>query len=159
MKKILLLALSLVLCGAGRAAAQPEPSASHMAAAVELLESMNIADALQLSINTMLEVQMQANPDMRQLEDVMREFFAKYMSWESLKDGYARIYANTFTENELRQITTFYRTPVGQKVARSMPQLMAEGAKLGERAVTDHQMELQQMILRRLEQGSGTSRP
>lgn len=158
MRKIpsLVPALVAVLLCAGRAAAQPTPapqtpvSPTHRAAALELLEAMRVSEALQLSIETILDAQLQSNPELRPVEGVMRDFFARYMSWENLKEGYARIYAGAFTEPELREMTAFYRTPTGQKLARATPQLMREGSELGQRAVQEHMAELQQAVIQRL---------
>lgn len=152
MKRVSILVLALtagVTCAAPRAAAQ-EPTPGQRAAAAELLEAMHISAALDASINTMMEVQIQSMPALREVEPVMRDFFRRYMGWEALKDQYAEIYARAFTEEELRQFTAFYRTPAGQKLASATPQLMREGAALGERTVQEHMGELQQMILEHL---------
>lgn len=153
MRKIAVLipALLAVLLAAGPAAAQPAPvSPTHRAAALELLEAMGVSQALQFSIETVLEAQMQSNPELQAVEGVMRDFFVRYMSWENLKDGYAEIYSRAFTEPELREMTAFYRTPTGQKLARATPQLMREGSELGQRAVQEHMAELQEAVLRQL---------
>ena len=44
---------------------------------------------------------------------------------ELMKDGPA-VYARHFTAPELRDLVTFYRTPLGQKMQRELPQVMAE---------------------------------
>ncbi|HEX8694503.1 MAG TPA: DUF2059 domain-containing protein [Longimicrobium sp.] len=153
MKKITVLvpALLAVLLAAGPAAAQPAPvSPTHRAAALELLEAMRVSEALQLSIETVLQAQMQSNPELQAVESVMRDFFVRYMSWDNLKAGYADIYSRAFTEPELREMIAFYRTPTGQKLARATPQLMREGSELGQRAVQEHMGELQEAVLRQL---------
>ena len=68
------------------------------------------------------------------------------MSWDSLKADYARIYAEAFTEDELRQIITFYKTPAGQKAINKIPMLMGMGAALGQKRVQENRAELQEMI-------------
>jgi hypothetical protein len=163
MKKVsaLALALAAVLCAAPRAAAQepapaqaaaarPEPTAEQRAAALELLEALDVAGTLEASINTMMEIQMQTNPAVRSVESVIREFFRRHISWNALKGGYTDLYARTFTASELREMTAFYRTPTGRKLARAMPHLMREGAALGDRAVQEHSEELRRMILEHL---------
>ena len=45
------------------------------------------------------------------------------------------IYARTFSADELKQMTAFYRTPVGAKMLASMPQLMAQGMQVGQQVV------------------------
>jgi len=163
MKRVsaLALALAAVLCAAPRAAAQdpapaqaaaarPEPTAEQRAAALELLEAIDVAGTLEASINTMMEIQMRTNPAVRSVESVMREFFRRHISWNALKGGYTDLYARTFTVDEMREMTAFYRTPAGRKLSRSMPHLMREGAALGDRAVQEHSEELRQMILEHL---------
>ncbi|NYE62299.1 hypothetical protein FHW58_003514 [Duganella sp. 1224] len=45
------------------------------------------------------------------------------------------IYARNFSADELKQITAFYRTPVGAKMLTKMPQLMGEGMQVGQQIV------------------------
>lgn len=146
MKKTVVLAAALLALGAPPAAAQ---NAVRHELALQLLEAMHVPDQLQASVNASVAAQLQA-PQMRGMEGVLRDFFARYITWNALKDPYADLYARQFTEDELRAMTAFYRSPAGQKLARSTPQLMREGAQLGERVVRAHQAELQQMIVDRL---------
>ncbi|HEU0054942.1 MAG TPA: DUF2059 domain-containing protein [Longimicrobium sp.] len=160
MKKVVLLTFMLVLFGGGAAAAQ-EITPAHRAAALEMLDAMQIQQNIDSSIETMLRLQTEANPQLAQFGGVMRDFLRKYMTWESLKDEYALIYARAFSEPELRELTAFYRSPIGRKMATSLPQLMNEGAELGQRRVMEHMPELQQAIMARLQQqgGGGSTNP
>ncbi len=45
------------------------------------------------------------------------------------------LYARTYTAEELKQITAFYRSPVGAKMLASMPKLMTEGMQIGQQVV------------------------
>jgi hypothetical protein len=156
MKKIFLLSLVLVMSFGGRAAAQ-EITPAHRAAATEMLLAMNIQDNIDASVETMLQLQTEQNPAMAQFSDILRDFMKKYMTWDTLKDQYADIYARAFTEAELRELTAFYRSPIGKKMASALPQLMSEGAQLGQKAVMDHMPELQQAIMARMQRGGGTT--
>ncbi|MDB4952424.1 MAG: uncharacterized protein JWM27_5073 [Gemmatimonadetes bacterium] len=160
----LIAAAFLLACTAGAARAQtpvqPRPSASpaahtadpaRLAAAHELVDALNVQKVLDESMNTMLRAQMQTNPQLAQFEDVMREFFGKYFTWAALRDGYAQIYADQFTEPELRQISAFYHSPVGRRLADATPQIMQAGSDLGRDAVQAHLPELQQMIMARMQ--------
>jgi hypothetical protein len=42
------------------------------------------------------------------------------------------LYARTYSADELRQITAFYRTPVGAKMLATTPKLMGEGMQIGQ---------------------------
>jgi len=156
----LFVASAMALLLATGAAAQPaQPTASHLAAAREMLEAMETPTTLRLGIETALRMQLEANPQLQQVEGVMRDFFAKYMTWEVLGDDYAMIYARQFTEAELREMTAFYRTPTGRKAALATPQLMQQGAELGQRAVAEHMDELQAEVIRALTGEGGAAKP
>jgi hypothetical protein len=118
--------------------------------ALQLLEAMRVPDQIQASLATVVATQARMNPDVPGLPEVLREFLARYVTWDALKDGYADLYAGAFSEEELREMTAFYRTPTGQKLARATPQLTRLGAELGERAMRAHAAELDEMILRRI---------
>ena len=72
------------------------------------------------------------------------------MSWKALRGDFAQLYAESFTEPELREVTAFYQTETGQKAIRLMPSLMARGMALGQQAVADHQADLEARIQKRV---------
>ena len=147
------LALTFVLA----AGAQAQPSASHLQAVEELLQSMDLSSVLDRSIDVMLKAQMDANPEIRPYEDLMRQFMAKYLSWESVKPGMMQMYAEAFTEPELRELAAFYRTPLGQKAMTKMPELVQKGSAMGQKAVQDHLPELQEAIAKRMKESEASS--
>jgi hypothetical protein len=46
-------------------------------------------------------------------------------------DQMASVYARNFTPDEMHQLTTFYRSPVGQRFLEKMPTVMQESMSLG----------------------------
>jgi uncharacterized protein len=128
---------------ASRAAA---PSASHLKTAAELLELVHVDRNTAETLDVVLKLQLRQQPNLEPYEHTLRAFVQKYMSWESLKGDYARIYADAFSEEELRQMIAFYRTPTGQKAVKMLPELMAKGAALGHSRVQENREELQRMI-------------
>jgi hypothetical protein len=153
MTKFLSAALALALTVfAAPTLAQSSPE--QRAAATELLVAMRAPEMLESSVRTMLDAQLRNTPELAAVQDVMRDFVTRYVSWEALREQYVEIYARAFTEDELRQMTDFYRSDVGQKLARAAPRLLAEGAALGERAVQEHRAELERMFVARLRQQS-----
>jgi hypothetical protein len=76
----------------------------------------------------------------------MKGFMAKYCSWTALKDDLCLLYAREFTEAELKQLTAFYKSPVGLKLAQKQPLIMQTSMAIGQKAATDHQAELQQLM-------------
>jgi hypothetical protein len=132
-----------VICGVAAFAAADSAAVKE---AENLLKLTNLEQVFNDAIDQSLDLQMKQNPVLVPYKDTMREFFNKYMSFESLKPDLVKIYTNNFTAAELKEINVFYSTVVGRKVARVTPKLMAEGAELGMRRVQEHLPELRQMI-------------
>jgi len=65
---------------------------------------------------------------------------------ESLEQEFITLYFNTFTEKELRELISFYKTPTGQKALKVTPELTAQGAAIGRKRIQDNLDELKQMI-------------
>jgi hypothetical protein len=124
---------------------------SRYEAAYRLLEVSQLEQLLEASIEESLLVELDQNPDLVPFADVMRDFFNRHMSYESLKVELAEIYVDALTADELHTIADFYETDVGQKVLAVMPQLMSEGMNLGIRRVQENLPELQQMIAAKIE--------
>ena len=56
------------------------------------------------------------------------------LGWESLKPEYVRIYRESFTEEELKDLTAFYQTPTGRMLIEKQPILENKlGAALDQR--------------------------
>lgn len=125
---------------------QPPPPDTHREAAMELLDVLHVERTVNDGIDLMLKAQLQANPSLRDFEDVMRTFLSKYMSWDAVRDDYARIYMSTFNEKEIKQLMEFYRTPLGQKLIGALPDIMKKGAELGQGKVADHLEELKALV-------------
>jgi hypothetical protein len=52
---------------------------------------------------------------------------------DAFVDAIAVIYAHNFTADELRQLTAFYRGPVGQKFLEKMPLIAQERMTMGQK--------------------------
>lgn len=79
-------------------------------------------------------------------KQVLNDFLAKYADWESVKDNLTSMYAEAFTEAELKQLAAFYRTPLGKKVIEEQPLLLQKSVQLGQTLIASHQIELQQQL-------------
>lgn len=138
------------------AAAAPSAGAdisdSQREAALEMIEIMGMNDTLDLSMRQMIDVQVQRNPQLAPMRDVLEDFFETYLSWGQLKNEFVALYARTFSETEMREITAFYRTPTGQKMLEALPGLIAETNGIGMSRVQAHYGELQQALAERQQQ-------
>lgn len=145
MRKAIIAAMVMVMVAVSAHSALADEK-SHREAAVRLLELSDMAETMDMVIDQTLMMEIQQTPQLILYEGVMRKFFKKYLSWESLKEDFVKIYMDEFTEEELRDIITFYETPTGQKTLKKAPVLFAKGAEIGERRVQENIAELQKMI-------------
>ena len=66
--------------------------------------------------------------------DVMSAVIIKAASArvDEITDQIVQVYARHFSADELRQLTTFYHTPVGQKVLQTLPAVSQESMTIGQ---------------------------
>jgi hypothetical protein len=123
-------------------------SPSRLEAAQQMLIALSIDKQFGTIVNNQIDVASTQVPDDKKVafKKVMNTFMAKYFTWDLLKDKMAAVYANEFTEEELKQITVFYNSPVGQKVGQKLPSLTQRAMMIGQEAVMSHKDELQQMM-------------
>ena len=114
--------------------------------AENLLNIIGMDQALEQTISQMLDLQLQQNPTLVPYKEVMLKFFAKHMSYESLKPELLKIYSEAFTAEELKEINKFYATDVGKKTIKELPNLVAQGGQIGATRVQENIGELQAMI-------------
>ncbi|HTL30050.1 MAG TPA: DUF2059 domain-containing protein [Tepidisphaeraceae bacterium] len=146
-----------LLCAFPMRAQAEEHTPEHHAAALELMESMKIRTLLDDAVNKMLDGQIRQNPQIARFKPIMTEFFKKYMSWDAIKEDMANLYCDEFSADELKQLTAFYKTPIGQKLADKQPVLMAKSGELGQKRVQAHIGELQQAIQAEMMKGATTT--
>ncbi len=118
-------------------------AASHRKAVDALFDLMEMDSLLSQSVDKMLEMQVQQNPQLVPYQAKMKAFLNKYMSWASLKEDMAKLYMAEFSESEINELTKFYQTPLGKKTVKKMPALMTKGAEIGQKRVQEHLPELQ----------------
>ena len=69
------------------------------------------------------------------------------------------MYKDVFTESELRDLATFYKSPTGKKFLTNLPKMMHDQAELGSIVATEHTDELQAMIRARTEEIQRLTKP
>ena len=124
---------------AGNEAAQAERTAkrTEIRQLIELTGAANIsADVLQQIIGPVREGFPQVPPE-------FWDNFVKEVRSDELIDLVVPIYDKYYTREEIRDLTTFYQSPVGQKTVRVLPKLSMEAISAGQewgRIVADRAM-------------------
>jgi hypothetical protein len=125
------LALGLALSGVPAGAQQPAPpkpaSPAAIAAAKEILAMKN-ASAMYASAVPNLVAQtkdalLQANLNYQKDLNEVAVIVAQQLNGreKELGEGMAAIYASEFSEQELKDLVTFYKSPLGQKLLTTEP--------------------------------------
>jgi len=151
MRRLALLALACALLLPLRAAAQnptTPPTPGQVAAARELLEVMHLQETSAVMVKVTMESQIRANPMLEPYRATMIEWAAGLFAGEDARAAFANAYASAFSEADLRALVAFYRTPLGQRLANSLPALAEKGAEIGQQLVAAHQAELLERIQR-----------
>lgn len=65
--------------------------------------------------------------------------------WGKMKPMLVKAYADTYTEEEVDGILTFYRSPAGQAMLQKMPALMQRSMALGQQMIAELMPEIQKM--------------
>jgi hypothetical protein len=121
-------------------------SASHLAAAEELLEVTNTEKGIREGMRTYLDAQAAQNPLMAPYRPTMEQFARKYLVWSELEPQLARIYARALTEDQLRAAIAFQRTPAGQAFTAHQAEVQQAIMRIVQTQLQSHAAELEQMI-------------
>jgi len=145
---ILLAALMAFSFNKANAQTGTPPSASSMKAAEEMLLAQGADVQYQKSFDVIIKQFSAQIPADKQekFAGVMKAYLNKYASWDILKHDMFVMYAREFTEDELKQLTAFYKSPIGMKLNQKQPELLQTSMTLGQQNVMAHQAELQQLM-------------
>jgi hypothetical protein len=123
---LLVLAVMGLPAGAQQAAA-PKPTPAAIAAAKEILAlkhaSAMYANAVPNIVQRTKDSLLQTNLNYQKDLDEVAVIVAKNLAGrqKEIGDGMAQIYASEFTEQELKDLVTFYKSPLGQKLLTTEP--------------------------------------
>jgi uncharacterized protein len=127
------LAVGLVMLASLPAGAQQQPitlpkaSPAAIAAAREILKLKHVSamyayavpNIIERTKTTLMQSNLNYQKDLNEVAVIVAKKFAGRQ--KEIGDGMAHIYASEFTEQELQQLVTFYKSPLGQKLIRNEP--------------------------------------
>jgi hypothetical protein len=124
------LALAVAAFAAPVSAQQPSPAA--LAAARELMEIKGVKNLVEPVVVGVVEQTkgsiLQTNPALgKDLDEVSAQLRTEYAPRTAeLTNEIVRLYAQRFTEQELKEAVAFYRTPLGRKILAEEPRILDE---------------------------------
>src|SRR5580692_4935027 len=126
------LALGLVLAALPATAQQGAPplkpaTPAAIAAAKEILAMKNVSmmyakavpNVVQQTKDALLQSNLNYQKDLNEVAVVVAQKLAGRE--KEIGEGMAKVYANEFTEQELKDLVTFYKSPLGQKLLAAEP--------------------------------------
>jgi len=116
------LLIAAALLAAAPAAAQP--SAEHAQAAREVLEVSRTRESFARGFELGMASEMAQTGELPpEMVATIRRLFDEHFKWKELEPEFIRMYTDIYSLDELRQLAAFYRTPLGQKMAETAPEL------------------------------------
>ena len=133
----LVIALGL-LAGPVHAAPASAESIERLLQAMQVqaqLETMyvQVLPAMQASMRQTLATQLKSEEAARIYDAVQARVNAvilEQLGWARLKPGFARIYAEAFSQEEVDGLIAFYQGPYGAALVRQTPQLMERSTRM-----------------------------
>jgi len=132
------LALGLVFGGlvfgtvpaAAQQPAPPKPSPAAMALAKEIMDlkkinaiwSEYVPEIVGVVRNGLISQHMPLQKDVNEVAPAVAQQLAA--RGQEVRDGIAEIYASAFTEQELKDLVVFYKSPLGQKLITTEPNVV-----------------------------------
>lgn len=101
---------------------------------------------LQESVESVVQLELQQNPQLQNDRKALEDFLQKYIGWNALKGDITTMYMRTFSEQELKEMNAFYITPTGQKVITVVPELVQQRNRLAMERLQQNIGELRKMI-------------
>lgn len=169
MRKTIELVATILVLSMGSAYAE---EASQRATAEELLNVMNVQQSIEKSfamVKRMIPAQMarmsQATGQTNMLSsatnqtDTLLDMVAREFSWDKIKDDYITLYSETFTEDEMKGIIAFYKSPEGQAFTKKQPELMKRSMELSQKLMMNILPKIQDMAKDMAEKAPATMAP
>jgi uncharacterized protein len=95
---------------------------------IEFIELSKIKETFDMTIETYVQQLSAQNPGTDKAK--LREFFKSYMGWDVLKNPTIQIVSKAFSEKELQDLISFYKSESGRSYANKSPHLSAEISKV-----------------------------
>jgi hypothetical protein len=144
----LILGITLLCCASPARA----DDATKSAKAEELMQLIQADQMMKMMEPMMKGIMAQADKDMpaeqrARVGDFQEKLLALMaVSFSKVKPALTKVYTDTYTEEELDGILTFYKSPVGKAFIQKMPEVMQRSMPVMVQMISDLQPELKKMM-------------
>jgi hypothetical protein len=81
-----------------------------------------------------------------ELQSKLVTILTNALSWEKIKPIYVKLYADTYTEQEMDGIIAFYKSPAGEAMLAKTPVIMTKSNELVQQLMATAMPEIQKLI-------------
>lgn len=120
--------------------------ASHRKAVDDLFQTLDMRGTVVNMAQLLTDQFCSMDPQLQTYRDEIAAYVWKYLGWDALREDLARLYMESFSEEDLRAMAAFYATPAGRKSLQQMPELARQAAQLGQQRFDAHLTELSQLM-------------
>lgn len=82
----------------------------------------------------------------QEVQDRILKLLQDTLSWDKMKPMMVKVYADTFTEEEVDGILNFYESPAGQAMLQKMPTLLQRSMAMGQQMLADVTPQIQKIM-------------
>jgi hypothetical protein len=82
----------------------------------------------------------------RNIREKSIDYLQEHLSWEKLKDEYIAACAATFTEDELKSLIEFYKSPAGRTLVEKTPMMMQKSSEIMSRHMIEIAPKIQEIV-------------
>lgn len=98
-----------------------------------MVESQNLPEELAAKMQTVFDKQF--------------DMVSAATKWDSMKNEIIAIYTQTFTEEEINGLVTFYQSDLGQKMLNKLPELFQKGMEIAQGKLMAQQQDIQKKMM------------
>ena len=142
MKQAGVLTIALLSCGIF-ASAQESTKEAKIERILELTNANAIIDQVFAQMKTMTSSMMpkDATPEQSaraaQMQAKILDLVKARINWDKLRPQYVKAYSETFTEDEISGILTFYESPAGRAMLAKTPTLISKSISIAQAQMAD----------------------
>ncbi|UZE95658.1 DUF2059 domain-containing protein [Alkalimarinus alittae] len=107
---------------------------------LEVSQASSVLDNMSAQVNAMFSQTVQQmnlseekKAEAAKYQQRLNEIMEEELSWSKLKGQFVDVYVDVFSEEELKELVAFYKSPLGKKLIVKMPQLMQESMGLAQK--------------------------
>ncbi|SRR5581483_557162 len=89
----------------------------------------------------------------------MMDTVYKQLTWESLKPDMVQIYSDVFTLDEIKGLSDFYKTPLGQALLKKTPEISARSMQMMQKRMPAIMAEVQKSVKEMVEKSQEHAKP